>query len=54
MDLAAADRPLLQDADGGHVGHGLPECQIGLRERAGGAVEQVQRTDDVVAVPQRE
>ena len=33
-DLAAADRPFLQDADGGHVGQGLPECQIGLRERA--------------------
>ena len=53
-DLAAADRPFLQDADGGHVGQRLPEGQVGVGQRAGAAVEQVQRADRLAAQPQRQ
>ena len=53
-DVAAVDGALLQQADGGDVGEGLPDAQLALVERARVDVEEVQRADDLGAQPHRQ
>src|SRR5713226_8419066 len=49
--LAAAQAALVQQADRGHVGHGLSDPGLGLAERPRGRAEKVQRPDDLRAQP---
>ena len=48
-DLSVADGAFLQDADGGDVGQGLAEAEVGVGERAGAGVEQVDPADGLSA-----
>lgn len=52
-NVTAVDRTLLQQADGGDVGEGLPDAQLARIERAWVDVEEVQRADHLGTQPHR-
>lgn len=49
--LAAAQVPLVQQADGGEIGQRLPHALPGRVERTRIGAEQVERPDDVASKP---